>query len=255
MNKVELGRKRKESFFSVIKSFEGLTHEQIRGHIAGGIIKKNGEFSKSALANMVGYGTEPATFRQNKDMKASIIMTELLIKEVLGNAAPGKRKDNTTIGKERDSKFLDWIETVGTETPAPVNHAGRLYKKGLWAIYSGQDIADDIKIPTFFYRSDDVKDAIDSLDLSIVNNQVSNTIDMSSESIADDMGDSMTSAAIRKLKQENKALKEKVELLQRQAKAWEAEANAASSKTKSLQQEVNKFESLERLMPSGKLPH
>lgn len=75
------------------------------------------------------------------------------------------------------------------DIPAPVSHTGRLYRRSLWAAYSGQALLDVQNCPTWFNRRADVMKALDELDVKVVQSSVV-TIRMESDSIADDMEDS-----------------------------------------------------------------
>jgi hypothetical protein len=136
---------------------------------------------------------------------------------------------------------LAWLSTVGTEElPAPTNINDRLFKKALWAFYSEQPLEDVKAAPNWFNSREAVKAALDELDLKAVAEEV--TIKKyASESIADDMENSMTSALVRKLRGEIKTLTEKLDSEREMRKEKELE--------------LKQYQMLSDQIPSGKMAH
>ena len=91
-----------------------------------------------------------------------------------------------------------------------MNHNNRLYKKALWAVYSEQDLLEVKRTPTWFNSRLNVKEALEELDIKVVQGSVV-TKKMDAESISDDMENTMASALVRKLRAEVKELKDKLE--------------------------------------------
>jgi len=214
MNKVEKGKARAEKLTAVIDNILSQDNNGLKRLLETGFIEKTGKISRSKLANAVGLNCEPATFRQNNAMKEIINDAEKAIKErdiLLYKNEHTVAKTKEVIGIENESHFLAWLTVVGTkETPAPVNHYDRLYKKALWAQYSEQSLLDVKRTPTWFNSRPKVKEALEELDVKVVQGSVI-TQKMDAESLADDMENSMTSALVSKLRAENKELKEKLE--------------------------------------------
>jgi hypothetical protein len=234
-----------------VASLEALLHDLIAQDDAtlsqalkGDFFKKDGTFHLGKLAESIGLNCEEATFRQNKTLRERIDVAEaairargLLSESNVGPAAPTKR----AIGEQNEGKFLDWLAKVGTEeVPAPVSHTGRLYRKALWATYSGQALLDVERFPTWFNSRSDVKEALNQLDVRVVQSSVV-TIRMESDSIADDMEDTMTSTLVRKLRAEIKTLKEQL--------AAEREARRKAE----LEAKQNEWQA--QFVPTGKMPH
>lgn len=145
------------------------------------------------------------------------------------------------IGDLNEAKFLVWLAKVGTESlPAPMSHTGRLYRKAVWATYSGQSIYDVERVPTWFNSRSEVREELNALDVKVVQKSVV-TVRMESESIADDLEDTMTSTLVRNLRAEIKTLKEKL--------AAEREARRKAE----LDAKQNEWQA--QFVPTGKMPH
>lgn len=213
MDKRAIGRARVTSLEALLHDLIAQDDATLSQTLKGDFFKKDGTFQLGKLAESIGFDCEQATFRQNKTLRERIHVAEaeirgrgLLSESSTGPTAPTKR----AIGEQNEARFLDWLAKVGTgEIPAPVSHTGRLYRKALWATYSCQALLDITAFPTWFNSRPAVKQALDQLDLKVVQKNVV-MINMDSESIADDMEDSMTSSLVRKLRTEVKALKEQL---------------------------------------------
>lgn len=213
MSKVAKGKARSEKLDAVLKEVLSQDDAGLSRLQKSGMIKKNGMLARKTLADAVGMGTLPDTFRQNKTMKGLIVKAEAKLKqrEILIEKEGDTKKNTEVIGKENEERFLSWLLSVGTDTcPAPMNHYGRLYRKALWAQYTVQSILDVKYTPNWFNSRPVVKDALQELNVKVVQGLVV-TEKLDSDSIADDMEDSMTSALVRKLRAENKVLKEKLD--------------------------------------------
>ena len=210
----------------------------------GGLFKKDGKFNLGKLAEAIGLDCEQATFRQNKALRQRINAAKAEIQGRwlgAGNSTDDAAPTKQAIGRLNEARFLEWLATVGSEqVPAPVSHTGRLYRKSLWATYSCQALLDITSVPTWFNSRPAVKQALDQLDLKVVQKNVV-TINMDSESIADDMEDSMTSSLVRKLRTEGKALKEQL--------AAERHARVKAE----LAAKQNEWQA--SLVTTGKMPH
>lgn len=232
-------------------SLEALLHDLIGQDDAtlsqtlkGDLFKKDGTFHLGKLAESTGLDCEQATFRQNKALRERIDVAEaeirargLLSESNTDPVAPTKR----AIGDQNEARFLDWLAMVGTEQiPAAVSHTGRLYRKALWATYSGQALLDVERVPTRFNSRPNVRDALNELDVRVVQNSVV-TIRMDSDSIADDMEDTMTSTLVRNLRAEIKTLKEQL--------AAEREARRKAE----LESKQNEWQA--QFVTTGKMPH
>ena len=136
----------------------------------------------------------------------------------------------------------------------PIQHNGRLYKKGLWAKYTDQDIELSLNTPNWFSK-EPVKEALDTIDLCILNKDGIHTVDMSHDSISDDIDDSMTSSTIRKQKQKIKQLEEKLEVLTRSIKKYEVENNAVILENRKLKNEVSSRQMKLKLTAEAKSVH
>lgn len=213
MDKRAIGKARVVSLEALLHDLIAQDDATLRQTLNGDLFKKDGTFHLGKLAESIGLDCEQATFRQNKALRERIDVAEaeirdrgLLSESNTGPTAPTKR----AIGEQNEARFLDWLAQVGTEEiPAPVSHTGRLYRKALWAMYSCQALLDISSVPTWFNSRPAVKQALDQLDLGVVQKNIV-MINMDSESIADDMEDSMTSSLVRKLRTEVKALKEQL---------------------------------------------
>lgn len=244
MDKRALGKARVASLEALLQDLIDLDEATLNLMLKGDLFKKDGTFHLGKLAESIGLGCEQATFRQNKTLRERIDVTEAAIRARglpsefnAGPAAPTKR----AIGDQNEAKFLDWLAKVGTEEiPAPVSHTGRLYRKALWATYSGQPLLDVERFPTWFNSRPDVKDALNQLDVRVVQSSVV-TIRMDSDSIADDMEDTMTSTLVRNLRAEIKRLKEQL--------AAEREARRKAE----LEAKQNEWQA--QFLSTGKMPH
>lgn len=221
-----------------------LDDKALRQTLANGLFKKDGTFHLGKLAESIGLDCEQATFRQNKALRARIDAAEFEIRGrglLTENRAAAAAPTNQAIGKLNEARFLEWLATVGSEqVPAPVNHTGRLYRKALWSTYSGQALLDVLRVPTWFQSRSEVKDALNALDVRVVQNGVV-TIRLDSDSIADDMEETMTSTLVRNLRAEVKTLKEKL--------AAEREARRKAE----LEAKQNEWQA--QFVPTGKMPH
>lgn len=244
MDKQAIGKARVASLEALLHDLIGQDDTTLRQTLKGDIFKKDGTFHLGKLAESIGLDCEQATFRQNKTLRAQIDDAEaairarrLLPESNAGLAAPTKR----AIGEQNEAKFLDWLAKVGTqEVPAPVSHTGRLYRKALWATYSCQALLDVERFPNWFNSRADVKKALNQLDVRVVQNSVI-TISMDSDSIADDMEETMTSTLVRNLRAEIKTLKEKL--------GAEREARRKAE----LEAKQNEWQA--QFVPTGKMPH
>ncbi len=232
-------------------SLEALLHDLIgqddttlRQTLKGDLFKEDGSFRLGKLAESIGLDCEQATFRQNKTLRerVNVAEAEIRVRGLLSQfnvdpAAPTKR----AIGDQNEARFLEWLTKVGTEEiPAPASHTGRLYRKALWATYSGQALLDVERFPTWFNSRPAVKEALNELDVRVVQSSVV-TIRMESDSIADDMEDTMTSTLVRNLRGEIKKLKEQL--------VAEREARRKAE----LEAKQNEWQA--QFVPTGKMPH
>jgi|WetSurSiteA1Bulk_404760.scaffolds.fasta_scaffold21922_2 hypothetical protein len=245
MDKTALGRDRVASLQGLLNNLLALDDKALQTQLKGGLFKSDGTFHLGNLAQKVGHDCQADTFRQNKPLRKLLKDGELKLSERVKAISPGRKvaASATTkqIGDQNEGRFLAWLATVGTpDNPAPASHTGRLYRRALWAIYSQQDLLDVGAAPTWWNKREAVRDALTQLDLKVVQKTVS-IIDMASDSIADDMEDSMTSALVRKLRGEIKALKEQL--------AAEREARGRAELTA----KQNELQLL--YLPSGKMPH
>lgn len=245
MDKTALGRDRVAALQGLLNNLLALDDEALQAQLKGGLFKSDGTFHLGNLAQKVGHDCQADTFRQNKPLRALLKDGELKLAERFKAISPSRKiADSATtkeIGDQNQAKFLAWLATVGTpENPAPASHTGRLYRKALWAIYSRQDLLDVSSAPTWWNKREAVRDALTQVDLKVVQKTV-RIVDMASDSIADDIEDSMTSALVRKLRGEIKALKERL--------AAEREARSRAE----LAAKQNELQLL--YLPSGKMPH
>ena len=244
MDKRAIGKTRVASLEALLHDLIGQDDATLSQTLKGDLFKKDGTFHLGKLAESIGLDCEQATFRQNKALRERIDVAEaeirargLLSGSRTDPVAPTKR----AIGDKNEAKFLDWLAMVGTEKiPAPVSHTGRLYRKALWATYSGQALLDVERVPTWFNSRPNVREALNELDVRVVQNSVV-TIRMDSDSIADDMEDTMTSALVRKLRAEIKTLKEQL--------AAEREARRKAE----LEAKQNEWQA--QFVTTGKMPH
>ena len=244
MDKRALGNARVASLETLLHELLGQDDNTLRKILTGDLFKRDGTFHLGNLAASIGLDCEQATFRQNKALrdKIDIAETEIRARGLLSQsnadlAAPTKK----AIGDQNEARFLDWLAKVGTEEiPAPVSHTGRLYRKALWATYSGQVLLDIERFPTWFNSRPDVKEALNKLDIRVVQSSVV-TIRMDSDSIADDMEDTMTSTLVRNLRAEIKTLKEQL-VAEREARR-KAELEAKQSDWQA------------QFVHTGKMPH
>jgi hypothetical protein len=244
MDKRAIGKARAEKLDAVLSDLLDQDDNALRNMMKSDLFKKEGTFHLGRLAKLVGLDCEAATFRQNKALREKVdeahasILARKVLTEAKGEVTSRTKK---AIGEQNEVNFLEWLVNVGTvESPAPVSHAGRLYRKALWATYSGQELLDVEGVPTWFNSRAAVKDALNQLDVKVVRKSVV-TIQMDADSIADDMECSMTSALIRKLRAEVKALKEKL--------AAEREARQKAE----LEAKQNEWQA--GFVETGKMPH
>ncbi len=244
VDKIALGKARVVSMEALLHDLLGQDDTTLRQSLKGDLFKRDGTFHLGKLAESIGLNCEQATFRQNDKLRKRIDAAEAeirargLLSESTGDpAGPTKQ----AIGEQNEARFLEWLSKVGTEQiPAPVSHTGRLYRKALWATYSGQALLDVERFPTWFNSRPDVREALNELDVKVVQSIVI-TIRMESDSIADDMEDTMTSTLIRNLRAEIKTLKEQL--------AAEREARRKAE----LEAKQNEWQA--QFVPTGKMPH
>ena len=256
MNKIEKGQARQKTLKSILDDVSNWDTSRLLKAIEEGFLKRDGTFSKSKLANQVGFDCKPDNFRQNKKtMQAPIQALEKIIKYKLLNEQEVKEPTNKAKGEIARANFLEYLESVGTiNNPVPIQHNGRLYKKGLWAKYTDQDIELSLNTPNWFSK-EPVKEALDTIDLCILNKDGIHTVDMSHDSISDDIDDSMTSSTIRKQKQKIKQLEEKLEVLTRSIKKYEVENNAVILENRKLKNEVSSRQMKLKLTAEAKSVH
>lgn len=244
MDKRAIGKARAESLDNILSTLLGQSDDVLRNAIKSGLLKADGTLHLGKLAELVGHKCEAATFRQNNALKESVIKANasILARKIVDDLSQTPvAKSKATIGAENQVLFLSWLTKVGSaELPAPVSHTGRLYRKAIWATYSSQALLDITSVPTWFNSRTAVKEALDQLDLKVIQRTVV-TNHMESESIADDMEDSMTSALIRKLRSEIKGLKEQL--------AAERQAREKAE----LEAKQNEWQA--SLIATGKMPH
>ncbi len=244
MDKRAIGKARAESLDVVLSDLLDRDDSALGKTLSSDIFKKDGTFHLGKLAELVGLECEAATFRQNKALREKVDQAHARIRgRGILTETKSKRTSQTkhAIGEQNESKFLGWLVNVGTdEVPAPASHTGRLYRKALWATYTCQALLDIDGVPTWFHSRPAVKDALNQLDVKVVQKSVV-TIRMEQDSIADDMEDSMTSALIRKLRSEGKALKEQL--------AAEREARQRAE----LEAKQNDWQA--SFVETGKMPH
>lgn len=244
VDKRALGKARVASLEALLRDLIGQNDTTLRQILKTDLFKKDGTFHLGKLAESIGLDCEQATFRQNKALRERIDAAEaeirgrgLLSESITDSAGPTKQ----AIGEQNEVRFLQWLAKVGTEQiPAPVSHTGRLYRKVLWATYSGQALLDVERVPTWFNSRSNVREALDDLDVRVVQNSVV-TISMESDSIADDMEETMTSTLVRNLRAEIKTLKEQL--------VAEREARRKAE----LEAKQNDWQA--QLVPTGKMPH
>lgn len=245
MDKRAIGKARVASLEALLHDLIGQDDTTLRQTLKGDLFKKDGTFHLGKLAESIGLDCEQATFRQNKTLRERIDVAEAEIRArgllSESNADPAAAPTKRAIGDQNEARFLDWLAKVGTEQiPAPVSHTGRLYRKALWATYSCQALLDVERFPNWFNSRADVKEALNQLDVRVVQNSVI-TISMDSDSIADDMEDTMTSTLVRNLRVEIKTLKEKL--------GAEREARRKAE----LEAKQNEWQA--QFVPTGKMPH
>lgn len=244
MNKIEKGKARTKKLATVLSEILSQDDDALRKLHATGLIDNGGKLSRKSIAEAVGLGCVPDTLRQNNAMKTLIKNADKQIQDRC--ILPTKIQDTTaktkeSIGKENEERFLSWLTSIGTnDNPAPANHNNRLYRKALWAMYSEQELVDVKRTPTWFTSRDNVKSALDELDVKVVQGDVS-TLDLSADSITDDMEGSMTSSLVRRLQGEIKDLKEKLH------------AEKEARKDAELKSKQNKM--LAGQVTTGKVPH
>lgn len=244
MDKRAIGKARVASLEALLNDLIGQNDTTLSQTLRGDLFKKDGTFHLGKLAELIGLDCEQTTFRQNKTLRERVDVAEatirargLISESNAGPTAPTKQ----AIGEQNEARFLDWLARVGTEEiPAPVSHTGRLYRKALWATYSGQALLDVERFPTWFNSRADVKEALNQLDVRVVQSSVV-SIRMDSDSIADDMEDTMTSTLVRNLRAEIKTLKEQL--------AVEREARQKAE----LEAKQNEWQA--QFVPTGKMPH
>jgi len=244
MDKRAKGTARVASLETLLKGLLGQDNATLAQTLRGNLFKKDGTFHRGKLAELVGHECVEDSFRQNKALRERVDAAEAeirargLVSELVADAVAQTKQ---TIGEQNEARFLEWLSKVGTENiPAPVSHTGRLYRKALWAHYSGQALLDVQNCPTWFNRRVEVKRALDELDVKVVQNSVV-TIHMDSDSIADDMEDTMTSTLVRNLRAEIKTLKEQL--------AAEREARRKAE----LDAKQNEWQA--QFVSTGKMPH
>lgn len=244
MDKKALGKARAQALDDVLKNLLDQNDDALRLILKKDLLRGE-KLARGKLAEMVGLGCTSDTFRQNPETLGVMIgkAEKALAKRGLIRGCVDAQASATTveIGQTNEGAFLAWLRSVGTfETPAPMSHLGRLYRKALWAMYSKQKLLDVRREPNWFRTRLNVRNALDALDVKVVRGEVE-VIKMDAESIADDLEDSMTSVLVRKQRSEIKALKEQL------AVEREARLNA--------ELEVKQNELLATFVPTGKMPH
>jgi len=219
IGKQALGSLRRFKLQDILNSILALPSSEV----VGWLDKKKSRIDRSKLALAVGLRVKPDNLRQS--FKSEIEAAEFKLRQL--NVIISDSKTNKQIGDENVSHFLRFLEerlaTSGYEWP--INNKKRLYHKRIWSYFLDQSIEDIKSAPTFFSRNATVKEKLANIDVMIVKNEVK-TICYASETALDEMQETMTSAAISKLRQQVKEVREQLVGEREERKRLESENHA-----------------------------
>ncbi|WP_091982415.1 hypothetical protein [Pseudoalteromonas denitrificans] len=239
IGKQALGKLRRLKLQDILNSILELSGSDA----AGWLDKKKSRIDRSKLAIAVGLRVKPDNLRQS--FKSDIEAAEFKLRQL--NVIINDPKTNKQIGDENVSRFLCFInERLANDGYEwPVNNKKRLYHKKIWSFFLDQPIEDIKSAPTFFSRNATVKEKLIDIDLMIVKNEVK-TICYASETALDEMQETMTSAAISKLRQQVKEVREQLVGEREERKRLESENHA-------LQIELEQYKARDKAMQSSSI--
>ncbi|MGB0835398.1 MAG: hypothetical protein ACPGR2_12830 [Psychrobium sp.] len=205
--------------------------------------KNKSRIDRSKLAFAVGLRVKPDNLRQS--FKAEIEAAEFKLRQL--KVIVNEPKTNKQIGDENASRFLEFIEErlANNSYEWPINNKKRLYHKKIWSFFLDQPIEDLKSAPTFFSRNTTVKEKLADIDVSIANKEVK-TVCYASETALDEMQETMTSAAISKLRQQIKEVREQLVGEREERKRLESENHA-------LQIELEQYKARDKAMQSSSI--
>lgn len=207
--------------------------------------KSKSKLDRSKLAKSVGLNIKPVNLRQS--FKSEIESAEQILRQ--RNIIINESKTTKQIGDKNAKNFLVFIEDRLSNSiyEWPINNKKRLYHKKMWAFYLDQEMKDIKSAPIFFYRNLDVKKKLEEVDVLIANNTIK-TMCYASETALDEMQDNMTSAAISKLRQQIKEVREQLAGEREERKRLGEENQALKAE---LEQYKARDKSLESISISG----
>lgn len=205
--------------------------------------KKKSRIDRAKLAIAVGLRVKPDNLRQS--FKSEIEAAEFKLRQL--NVIVNEPRTNKQIGDENVSQFLVFIEErlANNSYEWPVNNKKRLYQKKIWSFFLDHPIEDIKSAPTFFSRNTTVKEKLADIDVLIADNKVK-TICYASETALDEMQDTMTSAAISKLRQQIKEVREQLVGEREERKRLESENH-------NLKIELEQYKARDKAMQSSSL--
>jgi len=205
--------------------------------------KKKSKLDRAKLADAVGLDVKPVNLRQS--FKADIEATELKLRQ--RHFITSDAKTTKQIADDNAKDFLAFLESRLSNDiyQWPTNNKNRIYHKKIWSFFLDQPIEDIKSAPTFFSKNITVKEKLADIDVMIANNEVKTT-SYASETALDEMQDTMTSAAISKLKQQLKDVREQLASEREERKRFETNNHK-------LKNEIEQYKKREKSILSSNL--
>lgn len=211
----------------------------------GWLDKKYSKLDRAKLANAVGYGIRPVNLRQSYKDDIEVSEEKLRNRKVIVNEA----KTTKEIGDENITNFLAFInERLNSATSTyewPVTNNNRVHQRRIWSYFLEQNYEEVKSAPSFFWSDSEVSGLLASIDLMIAKGEIK-TISYASETALDEMKDTMTSAAISKLRQQLKNAKDKLASEREERKTLE-------TKNYALKKELEQYQARDKAMSSSNI--
>ncbi|GAC32305.1 hypothetical protein [Paraglaciecola polaris] len=182
--------------------------------------KKKTKIDKAKVAKAVGYDTKPDSIRQSFSELVKGYESKLLKAGILS----GDSKTNAQIRKENLTAFTEFLNIRLNEPDYhwPRNVKGYLYRKGIWGYFLDIPPKEVTSMPSFFHNDESLERLLSGIDVKIAKELVK-SINYESQSVIDEMSDTMTSHALSSLRQKLKAKTQEVVMLREELKTVQLE--------------------------------